>query len=127
MATYSTDQDLVPVYFPAADALPDGLAPLHEEAGAQIGRDLIAAGIDEDSLPDLTAASLLALVKPACCYVMYLIYRAGLAHDRDGQVLGKVKFWHGEYSAAVSAARVSVDATATEDPAPAGNNRVWLG
>jgi hypothetical protein len=77
---YTTDEDLVPVYV-AASLLPDTLAPLHEAAYAQIRDDLVAMGSTIEQLDALTDASLEALKKPSCHYVMYLVNRPSTRAD----------------------------------------------
>ena len=127
MSTYSTDEDLVPVYISDAAALPDSLARLHEEAGAQIDRDLKQAGWDAEDLVALTAATLLGLVKPACCYVMHLLTRQQVAHERGTESLDKAKFWRDEYSKALAGTTIETTLAEQDDPAPTRGGYVVLG
>jgi hypothetical protein len=128
MATYSDDEDLVPVYFPSASALPDTLAPLHEEAFAQINRDLVAMEWEAEDLAALTQETLDALVKPSCCYVMYLLFRPSLASSRDPQqAMVAVKFWSDAYSAALAAVPIVTTLLEDDDPPATGGGYVVLG
>jgi len=124
MPNYSTDENLIPVYVSDAAALPDSLAPLHEEATAQINRDLYAKDWDDASLAILTPASLLELVKPACCYVMYLLSRMQVAHERGTESLDKAKFWRDEYRRALESALI--ETTAEDDGVPPETSRGYV-
>lgn len=81
MSDYTTNDDLVPVFAPSADLLPDSMAPLHEAAYGQIRRDLVAMGSTTEQLDALTDASLEALKVPSCNYVMYLLNRPSTRAD----------------------------------------------
>jgi hypothetical protein len=127
MATYSDDEDLVPVYFPTASALPDTLAPLHEEAFAQINRDLVAMEWEAEDLAALTQETLDALVKPSCCYVMHLLTRSAISHGRSDSALEQARFWEGEYRKALAATPIVTTLLEDDDPPATGGGYVVLG
>jgi len=124
---YSTDADLVPIYVSDAAILRDSLEPLHLEAFAQINRDLIDAGRDTDNLAILTPASLIALVKPSCCYVMHLLYREKSNSERGTESLDKAKYWESKYQTAFAAARVETIDEADGDEPESHSGYVVLG
>lgn len=127
MATYATDQDLVPVYFPDAAGLPDTLAPLHEAAGAQIDRDLKAMGWEAEDLAALTADTLTALVDPSCRLVMHLLARASISHGRSESAMEQAKFWGDEYKKALAATPIETTLEQDDDPPAITSGYVALG
>lgn len=127
MSTYSTDADLIPVYFPNASGLPDALSALHEAAGAQIDRDLKAQGWDAEDLAALTADTLAALVDPACKLVMHLLARSAISHGRSDSALDQAKFWADEYKKALGATAIETTLVEADDPPPRSSGYVVLG
>jgi hypothetical protein len=129
-AVFSADEDLVPVYFPDAAALPDTLAPMHEEAARQIMADLRQQGRTALELADLTDETVEALKVPSCLYVMFLIFRTQNSVRSSADMLATVKFWKSEYDKAMSSAPILSNYLGEVDgvsQASASNDRVWLG
>jgi hypothetical protein len=125
--TYSTDQDLVPVYVSDAALLPDSLAPQHEAAFAAINRDLAAQGWDAEDLAALSEATIAALVAPSCCYVMHLLHREKIASERGTESLDKAKFWRDEYARELAATAIVTTLADVDDPPSTRGGYVVLG
>ncbi len=125
--TYSANDDLVPIYVQDAAVLPDSIARLHEEAARQINDDLRARGWDDEDLAALTETALANLVKPACCYVMALLFEEKSNSERGTESLDKAKHWETKYKAALAAAVITTTLEQPDDPAPRAGGYVVLG
>jgi hypothetical protein len=125
--TYATDNNLA-VYVDDVNQLPT-LTTLHTAAGTQINEDLRAAGWDvrtdgTDPLGDLSDATLAQLIKPACLYVLWLIY----SRYSDSGMVARADSYLKEYRKALGQVRVAEDANADGlDDAPGKMSSGWVG
>lgn len=125
MTTYSTDEDLVPVFVQDAETLPDSLVPHHEAAYAQIRRDLVGMGRTAAELDSLTSDTLAALKVPSCHYVLHLLFQSQ-THGRTGDLFELAKHHLGEYQRTLRSTVIESTADPSNEPPRATGGYVVL-
>lgn len=103
---YSTDDNLE-IYVDDVAQLPP-TAALHEAAFQAINEDLRAENWTAEQIAALSAETLAQLVKPACLYVLWLVYSR---YSEQGLV-ARADSYIKEYRKALGAVRVATDANA---------------